>query len=117
MVLLNEKDKSAFPALINGFQARCSPVASEFINYFTNNYVGRAAQCAICYRDFEHGNTDINMFAESFHNKLKAFYMERKPNKRIDDLVNLLLTIEEERLLASKKRNHIFQSTNNDIIK
>ena len=36
------------------------------------------------------------MFVESFDNKLKTFFMERRPNKRVDDLINLLLTIEEE---------------------
>ncbi|XP_064632843.1 uncharacterized protein LOC135491113 [Lineus longissimus] len=36
------------------------------------------------------------MFVEAFHNRLKTFYMDRKPNKRVDDLLNLLLRIEEE---------------------
>nr|XP_047129642.1 uncharacterized protein LOC124805790 [Hydra vulgaris] len=35
------------------------------------------------------------MLCELFHNKLKTVYMERRPNKRLDDLINLLLTIEE----------------------
>ena len=36
------------------------------------------------------------MYVESFHNHLKTFFMGRKVNKRIDDLVILLLQIEEE---------------------
>ena len=50
----------------------------------------------MCYRNFDHANTDTNMFVESFHNRLKTFFMQRKINKRIDDLVILLLDIEEE---------------------
>ena len=36
------------------------------------------------------------MFAEPFHNKLKTFFMERRPNKKVDGLINLLLSTEEE---------------------
>ena len=45
---------------------------------------------------FEYANTDTNMFVESFHNKLKKFYLERMPNKRIDDLINVILEIEAD---------------------
>ena len=50
----------------------------------------------MCFRPLGHCHTDTNMFVESFHNKLKTFFMERRPNKRVDDLINLLLTIEGE---------------------
>ena len=66
------------------------------MNYFNENYVGRTEKWALCYRNFPHANTDTNMFVESFHNKLKTFYMDRRPNKRVDDLLNLLLVIEED---------------------
>ena len=50
----------------------------------------------MCYRQLEHVNTGTNMFVESFHNKIKTFYLERMPNKRIDDLINVLLEIEAD---------------------
>ena len=50
----------------------------------------------MCSRQFDHCHTDTNMFVETFHNKLKTFFMERRPNKQVDDLINLLLSIEEE---------------------
>ena len=45
------------------------------------------------YRNFSHGNSDTNMYVEAFHNRLKTFYMDRKPIKRIDNLLQLLLTM------------------------
>ena len=45
---------------------------------------------------FSHANTDTNISVVSFHNKLKTFYTDRRPNKRVDDLLNLLLLIEED---------------------
>ena len=36
------------------------------------------------------------MITQSFHSKLKTFYLERMSNKRIDDLVNVLLEIEAD---------------------
>ena len=50
----------------------------------------------MAYRNFPHGNTDTNMYVEAYHNILKTFYMDRKPIKRIDHLLRLLLTIEED---------------------
>ena len=71
----------------------------------------------MCYRNFEHANTDTNMYVESFHNVLKTYYMERKPNKRVDDLINLLLTYEEDTYWRHK-REKIYatkhQSANNN---
>ena len=75
---------------------RYSLVASTFIKYYCDNYAGRVEKWAMCFRQFEHCKTYTNMFAEPFHNKLKTFFMERRPNKKVDDLINLLLTIEEE---------------------
>ena len=33
---------------------------------------------SMAYRKFPHGNTDTNMCCESFHNKLKTVYFQRK---------------------------------------
>ena len=50
------------------------------------------------------------MFVESFHNKLKTFFMERRPNKRVDDLINLLLKTEEEDYWRRKRDVEYYES-------
>ena len=44
------------------------------------------------------------MFVESIHNKLKTFYLERMPSKRIDDLINVLLEIETDEYWSHKRK-------------
>ena len=56
----------------------------------------RRHKWAMCYRNFPHANTDTNMDVESFLNKLKTYFMERRLNKQIDNLVDLLFKIEED---------------------
>ena len=43
------------------------------------------------------------MLVESFHNRLETFYMNRRPNRRLDDLVMLLLEIENDDYLRRRK--------------
>ena len=35
-------------------------------------------------------NMDTHMYVEAFHNRLKTFYMDRKPIKRVGDLLNVV---------------------------
>ena len=42
------------------------------------------------------------MLAKSFHNRHKIFYLGRKPNRRIDDLINLLFIIENDNYMRRK---------------
>ena len=69
------------------------------------------------YRNFEHANIKSIMYVESFHNVLKTYYLERKPNKRVDDLINVLLTYKEDPYWRHK-REMIYatkhQSANNN---
>jgi hypothetical protein len=48
------------------------------------------------------------MYVESFHNVLKSAYMERKANRRIDNMLNILLKIARdkafERLIKVEKK-------------
>ena len=46
------------------------------------------------------------MYVESFHNRLKTYYMERRPNKRLDDLINLLLEIEKDDYWRHKRQSY-----------
>lgn len=71
---------------------------------FKEYYAGRAEKWALCYRNFPHANRDTNMFAESFHNKLKTSYMDQRPNKRVDDLINLLFIIEKDYYWHHKRK-------------
>ena len=71
---------------------------------FKEYYAGRAEKWALCYRNFPHANTDTNMFAESFHSKLKTSYMDRRPNKRVDGLINLLFIIEKDYCWHHKRK-------------
>ena len=95
VVLLEEKDPLRFETLMNGFLSMWNEQSSNFGEYFQLNYKDRVKQWAMCYRNFEHANTDTSMYVESFHNVLKTYCMERKPNKRVEDLINVLLTYEE----------------------
>ena len=54
------------------------------------------------------------MYVESFHNVLKTYYMERKPNKRVDDLINVLLTYKEDTYWRHK-REMIYIKTTTDL--
>ena len=110
LVILNEKEEAQFNTLHEGFLKRYSLVAPAFIKYYRDNYAGRVEKWAMCFRQFEHCKTDTNMFVESFHNKLKTFFMKRRPNKRVDDLINLLLTIEEEDYWRRKRDIEYYES-------
>ena len=96
LILLEERDPLQLEMLMNRFLSMCNEKSPNFGEYFQVNYKDRAKQWAMCYRNFEHANTDTNMYVESLHNVLKTYYMERKPNKSVDDLINALLTYEED---------------------
>ena len=90
--------------MLFGFLWRYEDICPKFLNYFKSTYVSRPVKWAMCYRQFVHANTDTNMFVESFHNKLKTFYLERMQNKRVDDLINVLLEIEADDYWSHKRR-------------
>ena len=58
------------------------------------------------FRQFEHFKTDTNVFVESFHNKSKSFFMKRRANKRVDDL----LPITEEEGYCEKEMLNIVKA-------
>ena len=71
--------------------------SETFLKFALSNYMNRIEVWAMYQRQLLHANTDTNMFAEEFHNHLETFFQqERKPNRREDDFINLLLGIEEE---------------------
>ena len=83
LAILNEKEEAQFNTLHEGFRKRYSLAAPAFIKYYRDNYGGRVEKWTICFRQFEHCKTDADVFAESFRNKLKTFFIERSPNLMI----------------------------------
>ncbi|XP_065662089.1 uncharacterized protein LOC136084856 [Hydra vulgaris] len=101
--IIDKKNPDVFLSTMNGFVKAYEHKCPNFISYFVTYYAPRHIKWASCYRNFQHADTDTNMLCESFHNKLKTVYMERRPNKRLDDLINLLLTIEEDSYWRHKR--------------
>ena len=88
----------------------------NFVSYFNKaSYLNRCHQWVMCYRNFSHVNTDINIYLEAFRSRLKTFYMDRKPIKRVDDLLHMLLEIEEDDFWRYKRQT--FYTDNSDLFK
>ena len=60
-----------------------------------------------------YGNTDTNMYVEAFYSRLKTFYMDRKPIRSVDDLLNVLLKLEEDDFWRYKRET--FYTNNDDL--
>ncbi|XP_052121990.1 uncharacterized protein LOC113217748 [Frankliniella occidentalis] len=95
-VLIEECDESQFIQLKDSFLNEYSNNCPEFTKYFNNTFFPKAHKWAKCYRLKPHAETETTMLVESFHNILKTHYMKRAPCKRLDDLIDLLLDIEED---------------------
>ena len=59
--------------------------------YLKNEYAPKVEQWAVCFRLGTPVNT--NMFVESFHCLLKVVYFDNKSNRRIDQLLHVLVKI------------------------
>ncbi|KAI5699834.1 hypothetical protein M8J75_009490 [Diaphorina citri] len=106
--IILEKNVEDFKKLINGFRAKYSGKADSFIKYMDSYYFHRCEKWAMCFRqNLKHGNVNTTAHVESFHNKLKKVYFQRKPNKRMDDLLDVLFTIEQDDY-AARQRETIF---------
>lgn len=96
-ILLNTRDEIEFKRLCWAFTKKYedNEETTEFLNYFLEHYltVERCHKWAMCYRKFSH-HINTTGHIESFHNRLKKFYLKRKINKRLDDLVDILLQVE-----------------------
>ncbi|KAL1454549.1 hypothetical protein WDU94_010779 [Cyamophila willieti] len=98
-------------ALINGFLKKYESAAKEFVQYMCTHYFERKEKWALCHRKFlGHGNINTTVHVESFHNRLKKVYFNRIRNKRMDDLLDILLTVEKDDY-ASRARATLLGST------
>ena len=83
--------------MLVGILGKDNYICPKFVSYFKDTCASIPIKWTICYKQFEHVNIYTNMLAESFHNKLKTFYLQRMSNKQIDDLINVLLEIEPKK--------------------
>lgn len=90
--LLNTEE---FDVASTNFLQFCRSQCPKFVDYF-ERYVCRASEWAYCYRIGTQTNT--NMYIESFHNVLKTSYMDRKVNRRIDSLLDILLRVARDKV-------------------
>ena len=105
--LLQELNVDDFKCCLSAFMQHVDNVAPSFASYFAA-YCSRTTEWAYCYRVGTQANT--NMYVESFHNVLKTCYLERKVNRRVDNLISVLMRIARdkvfERLIKVEKHSH-----------
>ncbi|XP_005091692.1 uncharacterized protein LOC101864592 [Aplysia californica] len=101
--ILGSEFRALLQFALSDWQISCP----KFYAYFHENYCedNKPAFWAGCYRIGALANA--NMFAESFHHLLKTKYMENRGNRRIDELLVILLKIARdkavEQLLKQEK--------------
>ena len=96
VVMMEEKSQTKFAEHVVAFRMKFSLKYPDFLKYLESHYFNRIPKWALCFRNFPHAGTDTNMFVESYHNRLKTFYLNRGKNRRVDDLLELILSVEED---------------------
>lgn len=100
---LKERKEAEFNRIINCLfvqYAHCK----VFLEYFCSTYMGKVEEWAHHKRNFFHDDVDTNMLCESWHNKLKTYYMKRFPKRRLDQTVAVLLRAEHDRYKTDFQR-------------
>lgn len=97
-VIIGLNTESEFNQAVEAFLKKYSrsPRTKAFVDYFKQECMPKKVKWARCFRRFPHGHVETTMFVEAFHNILKTVYLKRKPNKRIDTLLDLLLEVEKD---------------------
>lgn len=104
-ILVNTRNSNTFGELSQAFIAKYNPTAPKFIEYFLKYLEdGRVQKWPMCYRNFAHQSVDTTGHVESFHRRLKNDYMHRKPNKRVDKLIEMLLVIASDDSWKRKRK-------------
>ena len=96
-VLLEESNPETFKTMLvkTLVQLNECPETEEFCKYFTIHYSKRAEEWAVCYR--KAANINTNMYIESFHRTLKYIYFKGRVNKRIDNLIHILMKVSRDK--------------------
>ncbi|XP_065899007.1 uncharacterized protein [Dysidea avara] len=105
-ILSSELDLPTFETRMAQFIKVWTPLEPDFVKYFSDHYQSRAEKWATCHQHFKHGDTDTNMYLESFHNQLKTNYLNGKVNRRVDFLIHHLLEYEKDQFFRYK-RDHL----------
>ena len=94
---MEENDVSNFKTVLKDtfLQLNASPITSAFARYFETHYAKRPEEWAACFR--KSSNIDTNMYVESFHRTLKYVYMKGKVNKRVENLLYILMKISRDK--------------------
>jgi hypothetical protein len=92
--VMQELDIDTFNECVKLLMVHLQATVPRFAAYFAP-YVTRASEWAFCHRRGTQANT--NMYLESFHNVLKSCYMERKANRRVDSLLQILLRVARDK--------------------
>ncbi|XP_065910037.1 uncharacterized protein [Dysidea avara] len=106
-IMESELDEEEFKRMICSFVQHWEKKETVFIKYFQENYLNRCEKWARCFRKFAHADTDMNMYLESFHNKLKTVYLNGKVNRRIDVLLDVLLKIEHDQFFQYEMKHRL----------
>ncbi len=102
--LLTEVEPDKFRGLLQQFVSFLSKCHPQFCSYFQRNYTPRVEEWATCYRVSKFVNT--NMYLESFHRVLKIVYLQGKKNRRLDNLIHVLLKLARNKAFEQVQKIH-----------
>ncbi|KAK3924055.1 Krueppel-like protein 1 [Frankliniella fusca] len=95
-LVIDARTEEDFNKLVKAFLLEFGHVSPAYKKYFETKFLPKSQKWAMCFRQAFHGGVETTMLVESFHNILKSVYLRRVPNRRLDDLIDLLLQIEED---------------------
>ena len=104
-----QPNEGEFRKLLAEALTKMEEIAPEFCKYFVSNYVvdDKVKFWATCFRRGAIVNT--NMHVEALNRVLKDVYFRRKQNRRVDELLFVLLklAVTELSVVCTKKRSHV----------
>ena len=107
--LLQERSEAQFRKLLQEFMTYIYTKHYTFYTYFFTNYCKIIHQWASCYRINCTANT--NTFLESFHSVLKVVYLQKKQNRRVDNLLSTLLKIARDKIFERLRKLELGKNT------
>ena len=98
---MEESDVKTFTTMLHKtlLQLSDSPATEGFAKYFSIHYAKRTEEWASCYRKSAKINT--NMYIESFHRILKYVYLKGRMNKRVDNLIHILMKVSRDKAFGA----------------
>ena len=108
-VLLMETEEANFRVILQEFLTHIQEHHGKFYSYSLHNYCNRLHQWASCYRVGSTVNT--NMFMEAFHRVVKIVYLHHTQNRRIDNLLTVLLKITRDKAFERFRKVETGKST------